>query len=136
MMKGVGLVVILLLVAILAIGCGSTPEPTPALVVTPRPPAPTPTTPAAPTPAAEPTSTPVPMAIVTADALNLRAGPGTEYDRLGLVRLDDELRVVGRNEAGDWIAVVAPGGINAWVAAEYTILNVKVESLPIAPIPE
>ena len=135
-MKGVVLVVILLLVAILAIGCGSTPEPTPALVVTPRPPAPTPTTPAAPTPVPEPTSTPVLMAIVTADALNLRAGPGTEYDRLGLVRLDDELRVVGRNEAGDWIAVVAPGGINAWVAVEYTRLNVTVESLPIAPIPE
>jgi len=134
--RGTFLCVAICLVTLVVGGCGATPTPTPSAAVTPRPPAPTPTAPPTATPAPEPTPTPIPTAIVTADALNLRSGPGTEYDRMGLVRLGDELKVVGRNEAGDWIAVVAPGGINAWVAVEYTKLNAAVEALPIAPTPE
>jgi uncharacterized protein YgiM (DUF1202 family) len=134
--RGSFLLVVVCLASMLAVACGSAETQMPQEAVTPRPPAPTPTTPPTPTAIPEPTETPIPKAVVTADALNLRAGPGTEYDRLGLVRLDDELRVVGRNEAGDWISVVAPEGINAWVAVEYTRLNSAVESLPIAEIPE
>ena len=135
-MRGIFLCVAICLVTLVVGGCGATLTPTPSAAVTPRPPAPTPTVPPTATPVPEPTPTSIPTAIVTADALNLRVGPGTGYDRLGLVRLGDELKVVGRNEAGDWIAVVAPGGINAWVAVEYTKLNAAVESLPVAPTSE
>lgn len=135
-MRGTFILLVACMVSLVIVGCGSTETPTPQEAVTPRPPALTPTTPPTPTAVPEPTETPVPMAIVTADALNLRVGPGTEYDRLGLVRLDDELRVTGRNEDGDWISVVAPGGINAWVAVEYTRMNTEVESLPLAEMPE
>ena len=133
--KGTLLVSLLMLVALAFPGCGSTPEPTPSPPVTPRPPAPTPTAQPTFTALAEPTPTLVPKAVVTADALNLRAGPGTNYDQLGMLKLGEELQATGRNQAGDWIAVIAPGGTTAWVAVQYVSLNVSVETLPVAPAP-
>ncbi len=47
-----------------------------------------------------PAATPV-VARVNADA-NLRAGPGTEYERVGGVRFNEEVRVVGKTPDGQW----------------------------------
>ena len=36
---------------------------------------------------------------------NLRGGPGTAYDVVGVVTSDDELQVTGRSEDGTWLVV-------------------------------
>jgi TolB protein len=53
--------------------------------------------------------------------LNLRRGPGTGYGIVGVARNGQELTVVGRNEAGDWLLVMLPDQPDkvAWAAARY-----------------
>ena len=63
------------------------------------------------TAAAQPTSTPRPRAIATAaasftvdrDAVNVRAGPGTNFFILGSVQRGQTFQPSGRNPAGDWL---------------------------------
>jgi Bacterial SH3 domain len=97
------------------------------------PPSPTasprPTRTAVPTPSVAPTR--APDAVVTADALTLRAGPGTVYARLGMLRKGNPLTVTARNQAGDWLAVTAPSGKQGWVAAAYVELNRPLEGVSI-----
>jgi uncharacterized protein YgiM (DUF1202 family) len=112
----------------------ATAEPTPTAV----PPSPVPPTRTAtprptrtPTLAPSVTPTPGPDAVVTADALTLRGGPGTVYARIGTLRKGDPLTVTARTKAGDWLAVTTKGGKSGWVAAAYVNLNVQPESIPI-----
>lgn len=105
--------------------------------------------PAAPTPVAA-TSTPIPptptpiTATVEAEALNMRTGPGVEYDRIGVVRGGDVLNIMARTPAADWLKVIGPDGTEGWVAAAYVALNiapseipedVEIPTLPTSPAP-
>ena len=100
----------------------------------PVPPSPTATPRSSPTPTPTPsvTPTPAPDAVVTADALTLRAGPGTVYARIGALRQGDPLTVIARTKAGDWLAVITKGGKKGWVAAAYVELNLPLEEIPLA----
>ena len=51
-----------------------------------------------------------PVAVVLVNALNVRAGPGTNYERIDSVALNDTLLITGRNEACSWLQIVAPSG--------------------------
>lgn len=44
---------------------------------------------------------------------NLRSGPGTDHDRLGLLEIGDEVRVTG--EDGNWLRIELPQGGTAFV---------------------
>jgi hypothetical protein len=105
----------------------STPPPT----LTPTS-LPTSTPPPTPTPTSLPTPTPQPDGVVNVEALNLRAGPGTAYDKEGLLRQGDELDVVARTAAGDWLTVIAPDGSEGWVSAVYVDLNISADNIPVA----
>jgi len=94
---------------------------------TSRPPTNTPLPPTATdaqTVAVEPTvaATPAPSANA---AGNLRAGPGTGFDRVGSVTSGQPLQIVGRTDAGDWY-VIASG---AWIAA---LLVANAPEVPVA----
>jgi len=99
---------------------------------------PTPTSTDIPTPS--PTSTPSPTAtsvswpdaVVSVPALNLRAGPGTVYDIVGGLYSGDEVDVLARNGAGNWIEVMTADGTRAWVAAAYVTLNTSPAAIPEA----
>ena len=43
----------------------------------------------------------------------LRSGPGTDYDKVGLLEVDDEVTVTG--EAGEWLRIETPDGGEAFV---------------------
>jgi hypothetical protein len=115
-----------------------TPEPTKA----PEP-TPTPTATPEPTKAPEPTPTPEPTKIAEADAvatvsnnvLNLRAGPGTNYARVGQVQRNDKLEILGKNPEGTWIKIVTPNGTEAWVILTYVTVNVSLGDVPLAEVP-
>jgi hypothetical protein len=111
----------------------ATPSPTSA-PPTPVPPSPTATSRPTGTPTLTPsvTPTPGPDAVVTADALTLRGGPGTVYARLGTLRKGDSLTVTARTAAGDWLAVTTQAGKKGWVAAAYVDLNLPPDEIPLA----
>lgn len=58
---------------------------------------------------------------VTANALNVRTGPGFNYDKIGQVDSGDLLRVLGAIADYSWLAVDFSGGVG-WVKTEYTDL--------------
>jgi SH3-like domain-containing protein len=67
---------------------------------------------------------------VTAEALNVRSGPGADYDAVGAVYKNDVLSVSGRNEDASWLHITK-NGIDGWVAASHVNLNGDVEVLAV-----
>ncbi len=68
-------------------------------------------------------------------SVNLRAGPKTTYDQVGILLLGQKAVAKGRSPGGDWLLIEyagAPGG-TAWVYAPY--VNITPGSLPIVSPP-
>ena len=81
------------------------------------------------TPTSEPAS--LPDGTVAVDLLNLRAGPGVEYDVLAHLEKGDALEARARVEAGDWVKVSTAAGLQGWVAVEHVALSVPLDSIPL-----
>jgi uncharacterized protein YraI len=64
--------------------------------------------------------------------VNIRGGPGTEYDILGTLQLGQQVEVVGRSADGMWWVITVPGttGVQGWVAAEFARVE-KTADVPI-----
>jgi len=124
----------------------NTPSPTPTLTDTPVP---SPTLTATPMPTITPTATPMPTtaptatltptpwadAVVNAEALNLRSGPGTVYDVLGVLKRGDPLKVTGKSPEGDWLRVICPRGREGWAACSQLQVNVDFAGVPVIQAP-
>ncbi len=86
------------------------------------------------------TGTPIgPYITVNADqeeGINVRTGPGTEYPKVGLLIVGEQVPAKGRSAAGLWIQVVYPGveGGLGWVYAPLVTISDLV-SLPIIEPP-
>ncbi len=94
-----------------------------------------------PTPPGEtPTLSGPPMAVTTSD-LNVREGPGQEYPVLGLLPVNTQVEVTGKNPDGAWWQIVYPPGgpQRAWIYAPFTrpsnTENVPVVETPVPPTP-
>lgn len=86
-----------------------------------------------------PTETPIPEVlkpIVTAGEykVNLRSGPGTDYEIVGTLPSGESLEIVGRNADSSWWQVSTQNGL-AWVAAEVVIANNVDNTIPIVEAP-
>ena len=89
-----------------------------------------------------PTATPTPAlpaekVVVTVNSfgqrLNVRAGPGTEYDIVAKAVAGVTFNGIGRTEEGDWIKVAIadlPSGYG-WVSAFYVTTSGPFEELPV-----
>jgi hypothetical protein len=95
------------------------------------------------TPSPIPAETPTPVIpLVTVDVdLNVRSGPGTNYNQVGLLAAGTTVVVVGKNEDTTWWQIDYPDGPDglAWIAIGYgTAQNtdgVAVANIPPTPIP-
>lgn len=83
-----------------------------------------------------PTSTPFPTATlvgtyarVTANVLNVRSGPGFNYDRVGQVQEGDLLEVLGANADYSWLTVNFQSGVG-WVKSEYVTIEGSLGTVP------
>ena len=77
----------------------------------------------------------LPLAEVSEELVNLRGGPGAEYEILSQLSQDQTLMVVGRNEAGDWLAVKF-GGDTGWIFIDLVTYSGDIADLPVqAPPP-
>ncbi|GEM_PF-1023039 len=64
--------------------------------------------------------------------LSLRAGPGTNYRVLALLKVGEALSVIGRNPAATWYQVKRSGNTTTgWVSAAYTSADGDCSKAPI-----
>jgi hypothetical protein len=91
-----------------------------------------------PTPSA-PTETPAPVgpptALTTAD-LNVREGPGENYPVVGLIPVNTEVEVTGKDPDGVWWQIAYPPGTGqrAWTYAPFTRAS-NTENVPVVETP-
>lgn len=66
--------------------------------------------------------------------INLRSGPGTEYDKVGTMVIGQKAVAKGRTEGGNWLLIEYAGGPGgyAWVYAAYVDF---LGTLPVVIIP-
>ena len=76
--------------------------------------------------------------VVVPELANVRAGPGTVYDQLGVLTAGQSAPALGRSEASDWIQIQYPPGSTGegWVYATFVELQGgAIESLPARTAP-
>jgi hypothetical protein len=80
--------------------------------------------------------TPEPVVPRATRGLDVHIGPGSAYAVLGVVPNEARLDVVGRNDKGDWVAIVFTPGSNfhGWIPASGTSGLGDVMRLPVVPL--
>jgi hypothetical protein len=84
------------------------------------------------------TGTPEGPQILVPDKVNVRLGPCTECELIGVLIAGQRAPAIGRTSGGDWIEIVYPGveGNVAWVYAPLVqVINLGAGSLPIVEPP-
>ncbi|MFQ5341702.1 MAG: SH3 domain-containing protein [Anaerolineae bacterium] len=71
-------------------------------------------------------------AVVDADVLNFRAGPGTEYDIIDTLQRGEPLIVEARLADNSWVNVTDDAGDAGWVFTNLLRLGVDLEDVPVA----
>ena len=84
-------------------------------------------------PAASPTPIPgAAQAIITAEALNVRAAPNTTASIVGRFIKGDTVQILARTADNTWWQIAFPDSANrAWIAAQYTQLLDPISAIPI-----
>jgi hypothetical protein len=73
---------------------------------------------------------------VTVSDVNLRSGPGTEYDIIAGLNQNQALTVTGRLDDTTWLQVNTEQGQEGWVAAGFVELNLPPDPIPtVVPPP-
>jgi uncharacterized protein YraI len=69
---------------------------------------------------------------VVIQQLNIRSGPGTSFDSLGILNTNDVVTLTGRNRDGTWLEISFQGGPNGrgWVSSGFVRAE-NAEALPI-----
>jgi hypothetical protein len=82
------------------------------------------------------TGTPEGPSIIVPDQVNVRLGPGTNYDKIGVLIAGQEAPALGRSPGGEWILIAypSPQGDVAWVYAPFVVLD-SSQLLPIVEPP-
>jgi hypothetical protein len=83
------------------------------------------------------TGTPTGPMIVVPDQVNVRAGPCTLCELIGLLIAGQQAPAIGRSPGGDWIQIAYPGvpGNVGWVYSPLVVLDPPGASLPIVEPP-
>lgn len=83
-------------------------------------------------PTLEPSPSPTPetTAVILATLANIRSGPGTDFDNLGTVALDEVITILGRSADTGWVKIKSKAGTEGWVWRPLIQLPVDVKILP------
>ena len=65
-------------------------------------------------------------------ALNVRSGPGTEFEPITSIGRGQIVELRGRNSSSTWLLIRTPGGIVGWSSARYLNTGYPVANLPIS----
>ncbi len=84
-----------------------------------------------------PTSTPLPYPQAAAiGPTNLRKGPGTNYNKVGLLQTGEKLKIIGKNESGSWWQLQNDKGQPVWIIASQVEVEGPAENIPEPPQPK
>ncbi|HET6845661.1 MAG TPA: SH3 domain-containing protein, partial [Anaerolineales bacterium] len=66
------------------------------------------------------------------EQINVRSGPGTQFDALGLLKADDAVTLTGKDPTGTWLQIVYASGADGkgWVAAAFLATG-STDALPV-----
>jgi hypothetical protein len=72
---------------------------------------------------------------LTEDHANVRSGPSTLYDAIGIIYIGTSVPVLGKSIGGDWLLISYPGvpGGTGWVWALY--MDITPGEIPIVEMP-
>ncbi len=70
-------------------------------------------------------------AVTTASFLNIRSGPGANFDVIGRVAYGASFNLLGRNADNSWAQISIPGGVTGWVSTRYISASAYISSLPL-----
>jgi len=78
-----------------------------------------------------------PWATITAEALNVRRGPGTNYPVSGQLQQNEVVEIVGKNADSSWLQIVYPAGTigRGWVSVSYAQVSGSLASIPVVEAP-
>jgi uncharacterized protein YraI len=86
---------------------------------------------ATPTLTLTPSPTPIEGEVQSA-TLNLRAGPGQEYPRIGFVEQGEIINILAQNEDGSWVFVHTSDQSEGWVFCDYVETATSLDALEIS----
>jgi uncharacterized protein YgiM (DUF1202 family) len=68
----------------------------------------------------------------TSQTINVRAGPGTDFNTLGTLDSGETITLTGKNDSATWLQIYFPGGPDdrAWVSAGFVTVD-DTSSLPV-----
>ena len=69
--------------------------------------------------------------VVNSPLVNVRTGPGTEYEVVTMVERGAEYDIVAKNSDGSWWKVCCIEGAEAWIISEYVDTDGPVDSVPV-----
>lgn len=76
--------------------------------------------------------------VISADLVNLRSGPGTQFEIVGSVTLSQTVQIIGKNDEGKWWQVYPPTGKAnpAWIIREFVVVDKKAptDKLPVVEV--
>ena len=98
---------------------------------------PTPTSTPTRTPTSTPTPTPMPtyVAKITAELVNLRSGPGDEYDVLEIIPAGEQVELVGKTQNGAWIMARVADGEKGWIYRDLLQPEAGAQMMVLTPPP-
>jgi hypothetical protein len=76
------------------------------------------------------TSTPLPACNVAVSSINVREGPGTQFEAIGLAQNDEQLRVIAFDASSSWFLVELNNGQIGWVAESVCAGNRALAGFP------
>ncbi len=82
-------------------------------------------------PPVAPASNPETVAVVNVSALNVRSGPGTTYERIGVISQNTTMTIL--KEQGEWLQIRLNNGETGWIFKEYASLNQNPVPAPLTP---
>ena len=88
-------------------------------------------------PAQVETNTPPPWRVEIYEQVNVRAGPGTQYDLVGILIPGQTSEVIGRSTTGTWLKIVYVGGPDnaGWVLREFVRVVGDSPNMPTIEAP-
>ena len=83
------------------------------------------------------TGTPEGPSILVPEQVNVRTGPSTDYEKVGVLIAGQRAPALGRSPGGEWIQIFYPGvpGNLAWVYAPFVVLDADQRLLSIIEPP-
>jgi len=68
---------------------------------------------------------------VATKALNLRKGPGANFDVVITLNINTVFDVKGRNADSSWVKVTLPGNVKGWLSTRYVVLHKNIADVKV-----